>query len=66
MRDEFFLPIAVLLSVIGFLGAYALEDAQCAAQSVSFKSYSYSLLGGCMVETEKGKFLPLKNYRETD
>lgn len=59
----FFSVVTVVLFCLT-CAVYFLEGRGCAAKSVSFKSSIYTFFGGCMVELDDGRFIPLKNYRE--
>lgn len=55
---------AVLLVAAVFCGAMFLSEKSCKAKTTSFTSSYFSVLAGCMVEIEDGRFMPLENYRE--
>lgn len=50
--------IIVLLGASSLL--YWVSYSECEQQAVSFNSYRYTVIAGCMVESN-GKWLPLKN-----
>lgn len=54
----------ILLCVAIMVGAFFLSGKECEAKTGSFKSSYFSVLAGCMVEFEDGRFIPLANYRE--
>jgi hypothetical protein len=55
-------PMVATLTVAGAI-LVGFDRQACKAKSISFEEYNYSAFGGCMVK-EKGRWLPLENYRE--
>lgn len=53
---------AVILFFSGLFISMALDRARCNAEAVSFE-HRWGPMQGCMIKSEDGKWIPLKNYR---
>lgn len=54
------LIIIVLILLILITGLWIFNDERCHIQAKSFDSYSFDVLGGCMV-SHNGQWIPLDN-----
>lgn len=61
--------VVAVVSVLGLIGGglYALSREECANKAEAMgRDWKAPLIGGCLVRTDGGSYVPLDNYRLTN